>query len=423
MLFYAIQILASLFASYYYRNNRLRYFTVITVAYFISFYFSGSFDIALTLYCILIIIGVGRSFSVRLTDFLFALWLLIYFIIGIVFQDSFSTISSFVTRYGFLFICLYINFVKTESFEWIATESDFRFAVRIGLLTEFLIILLVWSSEGIGTRVVTNNQPIGAGMAIALITIIGWCYLKKQFTANETILYSILCTLIVLLSGTRGYMVIVSLGMFAILCMYLLDIPGNGEKMCLRIGLFLILISILLVWILIIDHGESVVRLLRLDASLGYRENENIYVKGIMKIAPWYNQLFGFGMAGTANHIEGFLSIVQQASQNRDWMFRKLLNKTIYHNYWYTILFQQGIIGLIIVFMFFINLMKRIITLKTDSWFKFLLFMLILGNMISQAYRITATCAVFELLIIMFFIRMIESMDALGEKEKGCHLS
>lgn len=419
MLFYLIQIIISFIAVYYYGDNRLRYFSMITAAYFISYYASGSFDIALTLYCAFVVLGVGKPSSFESMDFFLFSWVMVYFVIGVLFKSAYSTMAAFVTRYGFVVLWLWIYNIKPKEKEWVATVDDYRFAIRVGFLTELMIIILIWATDGIGARVVKDNQPIGAGMATALMTIIGWCYLNKQFSVKETMLYTVFCTITILLSGTRGYMVIYALAMVVIFSMYLLDTPENGKRSLQRVGIFLVILSLLVLYVFFVKP-DILVDVLRLDEGLGYRENENVYVKEIMKIAPWHNRLLGFGMSGTANHVEGFLEVVYQASWNRKWMIERLLNKSIFHNYWYTILFKQGVVGLVFIVVFFLRTIKTVLKLNTSLWFRSLLALLIIGNMISQTYRITATCSVFEMLLIMFFVKQIESRDALAEKD--CHL-
>lgn len=414
MLFYAIQIIASLFAYFYYRENKIRCFSVITMAYFIAYYMAGSYDISLSLYCVFLVLAAGKPTKIKLNEIFLCAWILLYTIAGVIFQNAMETMMAFVTRYGFILIYIYICISDKNKNHWKMSVSDCRFLVWCGILTEWLIVLLVWSSQGIGARVVTNNQPIGAGFITALLAVVGWGFLQQLFSAAETLFYSAVFLVIILLSGTRGYMLIAGMMMMVLLLVYLLDVPGHGQKMPVRVGICCIMAALIILSFLLMDQWDTLAQMLRLDDSLGYRENENLFVREIMKNAPWYNVLLGFGMGGSANHIDGFLKIVQIASWNRSFMFKRLLKKTLFHNYWYTILFKQGILGLLIIILFFVGMIQRILKLKTNRWFKGMLVMMVIGCMISQTYRITATCLIFETLIVTFFIEMGEQTNECG---------
>lgn len=421
MFFCFIQIAVSMMAYYHYYKNRIRYFTVITAIYFLSYFVAGSYDVPLTVYFIMVVLGIGIPRNIQLFEWIIYISLTVYSVIGILFQDVFLTLSSLITRYGYILIYFLLFSAKWSKRCWRIKKSDFHFMVRWGLLTEFLIVGLVWIQDGLGSRIVTNHQPIGAGIVIGLAVIIGWCYYTKRFSSSEMLIYSLITVVIVIMSGTRGYMVMIALPLLIILMMYLLDIHGNGEKQPGRMGVFLILVIVAVVFIWIMGMGEEVIQLLRLDKGLGYRENENAFVKGIMKNAPWYHQLFGFGLGGGASHIDGFLNIVEEASWNRSFMYDRLLTGTIFHNYWYTILFKQGIIGLIMVIAFFGKMIKDVYQLKTDLWISAMLYTMILGSAVSLTFRVTATCSIYETMMIavlMNIIRRSTKRENKGEKKR-----
>lgn len=64
-----------------------------------------------------------------------------------------------------------------------------RYMVRSGLLTEMLIVIVVWMKDGIGARVVTNHQPIGGGIVLGISLVVGICYRQHLFRAGEMLLY------------------------------------------------------------------------------------------------------------------------------------------------------------------------------------------------------------------------------------------
>ena len=420
MVIYLFQSIISLVALRYYHNNRIRYFTIATAAYFTAYFVTGEFDISLSFYFILLLIGMGIPQKAKVSSLGVILWITVYTIVGIVFQELFSTMTALITRFGYIiiFICM-ISEKKTDSL-WKADTEDYRFLVRTGLITELVIIALVWMQNGIGSRVVAGNQPIGAGIVIGLTAVIGWCYLRKMFTAAETVVYSLISVVVTVLSGTRGYMVIIALPLAVVMLAYLFDLPENGKNALIRIGVCCLVAAAAIICLFVIGRGEALIQVLRLDEGLGYRENENFFVKEIMQRAPWYNQLFGFGFGGNASHVSGFLDVVQQASWNREFMFSRLLTRTIFHNYWYTVLFKTGILGIGMIIVFYGLMLRKIFCVKGQSWEKWMLGMMVTGNIVSLTFRITATCSIFDMLLVAFFIRQLENDQIEIRERKTC---
>lgn len=409
MIVYLFQNLISLAALWYYRDNRIRYLTITTVAYFLSYFATGDFDISLSLYFGFLIIGAGLPKNIKMSSLFLLLWIVSYTIVGAVFQDFFATATALITRFGYIIIFIFMQLEKKTDSLWKADTEDYRFIVRAGLITELAIVAMVWMQTGIGSRVVAGHQPIGAGIVIGLMAVIGWCYLRKMFTAAETVVYSLISVVVTVLSGTRGYMVIIALPLAVIVLAYLLDIPESGQKAFIRIGICCLIASVAIISLFVTDRGETLIQILRLDEGLGYRENENLFVKEIMQRAPWYNQLFGFGFGGNASQVKGFLEAVQQASWNREFMFSRLLTRTIFHNYWYTVLFKTGILGMAMIILFYGLMFRKIFCVKGQIWEKWMLGMMVTGNIVSLTFRITATCSIFEMLLVAYFIRHLEN--------------
>lgn len=385
-----------------------------------SYFATGEFDISLSLYFAFLVLGIGLPRNIEISSLLVVSWIVLYTIVGVVFQDLFATATALITRFGYIIIFLFMLLGKRTDELWKADVRDYRFLVRTGLITELAIVALVWMQNGIGSRVVAGNQPIGAGIVIGLALVIGWCYLKKMFTGAETVVYCLISALVTVLSGTRGYMVIIALPMAVVMLAYLLDLPENGKNALIRIGLCCLIGAAAIICLFVVDRGETVIQVLRLDEGLGYRENENLFVKEIMRRAPWYNQLFGFGFGGNASKVNGFLEVVQQASWNREFMFSRLLTRTIFHNYWYTVQFKTGILGVGMIILFYGLMIRKILCVKGQSWGKWMLGMMVTGNIVSLTFHITATCSIFEILLVAFFIRQMQNEQIEIKGEKKC---
>lgn len=415
MLIYIMQIIASIIVYHYLKINTLRYLAAVTSVYFFSYLMAGSYDIALPIYYIAVFGGIRSVSSVRLFDLLYVAYIVLYTVVGVFFQELVLTVATVTTRYGYILLLLW--YLSSEDHGYEASAEDYRFVVRLGIMTELFLIAIIWLRDGWGVRIITNNQPIGGGIMIALTSIIGYCYLNKKFSAAETVSYCILSLLIIILSGTRGYMVIWALPMAVVAIMYFLDIPGDGSRAPFRIAGALFFVAFAVVAIAVLNKAGSLSDLLRIQEGLGYRENENVFVQEIISDAPWYHKLFGFGFGGKANGVKGFYEALKTASWNRSIMFYKLQSSTIFHNYWYTVLFKQGFLGLCGVFVFYAAIFKRVVCMNTCIWIRLLVFMVLAGTVISLTFRITATCSAYELLLVGYFIRLFDKEQKSGRKE------
>lgn len=389
---------ASIWTLIRYRNeNPVRCFTVLTCIYMISLLFIGSFDYILPLYCVFLVLTFGWNYHFRPVSLLFLACVGCYTIWGILFQDWYLTITTVITRYGYILIfILYCSMKKHIR----CRESDVRFILYAGLLTELLMILCVWVRDGFGARVISNNQPLGGGIVIALIMLIGIGYKKQYFTTIETVIYSFCSIMIVILSGTRGYMVLLAFPLLVIFWMFLMDIPGKGRQVPVRVCIVMFAVYVFFLGMALFVDMTWITDLLRMNDGLGYRGNENLFVSLVKDSSPWYRTIFGYGFGGSAEHLDNYYEILEKASWNRSFMYSKLQESTIFHNYWNTIWYKQGYFGLVTVGIFYAGVFYDILKMETSIWNRWILMGTAAGTIISLTFRITATCSVFEFLIL-----------------------
>ena len=392
MAIYLVQGLLSIVTLIKRRDDFIRYTADITMLYFLSYLCAGSFDLSLSLYAVFLIAGIGKLQKISLGGIITGILICLYAGVGIMYQDAYMTLATVVTRYTYIIIYICMIFSEKIKRTKKVSADDYRYMVRSGLLTEMLIVIVVWMKDGIGARVVTNHQPIGGGIVLGISLVVGICYRQHLFRAGEMLLYDGISMILIILSGTRGYMIIFAMIMAVTMIVYFMDIP---------------------------DHGKTFELILRLDESLGYRENENLYVKELMKRIPWYRKWFGWGFGRSAAGTKEALTAAGLASWNRRYMFGKLLQRTIFHNYWYTILFKQGISGLIVMILFYARMVKRICQDIKDRWIRYFLLMMAVGTVILLTFRITATCSILEMLLVAYFIRQMEEDNGEGEKENA----
>ena len=104
MIIYLIQIMISLAALWHYRDKRIRYLTIATAVYFMAYFATGEFDVSLSLYFVLLLIGMGVPQKVDMAGLCLIFWIAAYTIVGAVFQNLFSTVTALITRFGYIII-------------------------------------------------------------------------------------------------------------------------------------------------------------------------------------------------------------------------------------------------------------------------------------------------------------------------------
>lgn len=236
MAIYLVQGLLSIISLIKRRDNFIRYMADITMLYFLSYLCAGSFDMSLSLYAVFLIAGIGKLQKISLGGIITGSWLCLYAGIGIVYQDAYMTLATVVTRYAYIIIYICMIFSEKIKQTKKVSADDYRYMVQSGLLTEILIVIVVWMKDGIGSRVVTNHQPIGGGIVLGISLVVGICYRQHLFRAGEMLLYDGISMILIILSGTRGYMIIFAMIMAVTMIIYFMDIPDQGNRMLQRIG-------------------------------------------------------------------------------------------------------------------------------------------------------------------------------------------
>lgn len=61
------------------------------------------------------------------------------------------------------------------------------------------------------------------------------------------------------------------------------------------------------------------------------------------------------------------------------------------------------------IILFYGLMFRKIFCVKGQIWEKWMLGMMVTGNIVSLTFRITATCSIFEMLLVAYFIRQLEN--------------
>lgn len=384
-----------------FQGNQIRLITCYTCIYLIMLTVMQEMDLSFTIYLIFVTAAFLPIKNVSLHMIIYFFYMIIYTSIGLVYQEFWNTASVLLTRYGFLFLGL-IMCKKRQKSNFLS-EKDYLFVLRWGTVTEVLLAIYLSFSGDLENRLTINSQAIGGSISVGVLPFICILYFMnyEMWKKKRMYRYLVIHLAIIVLSGTRGYMV---MGFLTVVPMFF-----SILKKQFRYRKRFILMSFgggLAIVLFLSSHWiqNKVGTLLRLKESVGYRVYENIFIRKIFVASPWLNKLLGFGLGGRAEGVNGYSAIVVQSAQGKSWMVSKLMTETTVHNYWYTILFKQGLIGLLLCGIVMITIFYKIFqTYKSSKQIFWTLALLFLGNIISITFRISSTCGVWEMVVMLWF--------------------
>lgn len=370
------------------------YYQLFTATvYLISLSYIQTLDITLVIYLIFSIIPYIRNF--KITSTLYSI-ILMYFVLSVfisVLNNGIgSAISIFTIRLSglFLFHFLFsdIDFQKHRVKTHI---SSFKYSVSF-LLCE-LIVLLIGLSLSTDGRLMLNYQcTVGC---IATSAVLFLAYRLLEFKSNRIIIIiaMIALTVVACLSGTRGYILVsvavtcVSIFVYAEIRMRLI--------MCL---------SALLIGLI---KYESILNLflskLRMGESTGRRTSENLFVLEFMNERSFFNLLFGNGFGAVVGRFSISEDIIARVSDTA-YTYYVLHNVSGFHNFWATILYSSGIVGLIMVIALYIMLFRQVLSSNASFKFKIVALVFLLSYAVLLWYRWTATSGILEFAMFAYIL-------------------
>ena len=381
------------------RKNYLYQIFGLSCAYLIFLTAFKEMDIPMSLLVMLCFLTLmPKKRYVSKVQFIYFVYIIIYVVIGILFQEKMTTVIIAITRYSFLLLALLQS--EKELPQKISWDDFLIKTLKIGTIVEIILAAYLLLNGDLQDRLTINHQAISGSLSVGLIVLNLTLYFayKRTWYIKHGMIYLLLNFGVILLSGTRGYIVMAVLPLIPFLYDYIIISNEGGRGR--RILIFLLLCILMLAGVLFYSQIMSrIATVLRVQDSLGYRENENKFIRDLFVVEPIVNKLFGFGLGGRANHLPYTHSIAVQASGTRYWMVSKLLTETTCHNYIYMILFKQGLLGLGLFIIVICAIKNRIKAAVYDNrFFYYTLLLSLIGIIVSLMFRISGTCGIFETL-------------------------
>ena len=207
---------------------------------------------------------------------------------------------------------------------------------------------------------------------------------------------------VVLFTATRGYIVVAG-GVFmaAALCFI-----SNRRKAVYSVGAAFALI-------LFFQHiYELIFSSMRFGESTGRRHAENLFLIKSLGTSHLYNVLFGHGFGTSLTTVPEFESILSEVS-NSNYTYYILHHVSGFHNFWATICYAAGIMGLLFIGILYFSLFWKARRYCKDKKIRLCIYAFLAAYFILLWYRWSATSGVFEFFVLAVVMKL-SSQETIG---------
>lgn len=379
------------------RKKVMEYSIVATFIYLVAFVFIQSFDILYVEYVFFFILPHIKDFrKISVLHFAFLAYILFECVIGIIYEPINSVFATFLTRF---FPLLFISLINTEKPVLSFPKKDYeQKLIRLIVLLECFLSVLLFVKGTPGDVFVVSHQPVGGNLSIIGIFLILNSALQSQKELKnhrvENIFYIFLLTIITLISGIRGYIIIVLPCAFYAVIAYLFDKPKK-RKLGLALSIFLSLG--ILVFSFLID-GRMITFLSGIDTSVGYREIEAAFFFHSLKSMDPIRWFLGFGI-GTKGARIGSWTLIYALSRGSLFYVNHLSNGAVLLNFWLTLLKDMGLIGFAIYLYLYVHMIPKRSSRPTPQRSGWILYAVLYAFML--LYRTSCTNSLIELYLFV----------------------
>lgn len=397
----------------------LTYQLTILIVFLIALTLVGTLDMTLPVYFVAVCLSLLKGLAFR-ENFALCLYGLygVYLLIGVLMQDMVGSFVTFITRL-FQFIIFYLVFenrrvtavrCRTMQMIWLAAIAETALGVYLLLNGTFI------DAETGMARLVSNSQPITGNLAVVALPLILWEYFHPNASPQKRLTLigvSAIFFIWIVLSGTRGYMVLFGL---SVLVMYsdFLGLRFNGERWAFsRRSVLIVLILAAGAILLLRDPSvlENVSSALGLERTMGIRTYENAMVLDFFQNAGWPTKLFGIGIGGNGADYPAYLEALGRQAALGMWHLETYYNAsgTTFHNLFANLLLTQGILGIGMAVAVFFNIFKKICQCcKNSTPVRISLLLYLIGFAIMNYFRWSAACGIPEMLVLAYVLRLQE---------------
>ncbi|WP_293813035.1 hypothetical protein [uncultured Phascolarctobacterium sp.] len=412
-----LTVIADIFILIQYKSAYIKQQIYLLLIFIIGLTFVGQLDVLLPIYFTFSAVTlISKLKFVTKVTFFSSIYFLIYLLYGLINQDIVATIVAFVAKFWQFIIFFIVISIKIKFKETITMQTIYTCLIIETLLGMYLLSTGQMMDPNGMVRLVSNSQPITGNLAIVTLPISVYLYFSVNATSvirRKLILTNLLFLVWIVLSGTRGYLMIYSFTMLVILLDYF-GFRVRDIKSLIKNSLF-ILCGISLVVLLIIiwlpDVTDRVDSILRLSASVGIRTFENALIIDFFKNTSLLVNIFGIGMGGKAGEYSEYLKALNDQLTLGMWHSSRYMygSGVLFHNLYANILLTLGILGLIVIAFMGLYIYKTISLCCIDSVdIKYALILYFIGFLLMNYYRWSADCGIGEMIILALILQKIK---------------
>lgn len=395
-----------------YKDSIVTYQFCVLVLYLIAITITTSMKIILPIYIVLSLLPyLSNTKKIEQSTFIIISINLVYLLYGILFQDKTEAVTTFLSKtYQFIAFMLFFAYAKKKQ---PIIDFDGKKIMLLCIIVESLLGMYLITHAVFVARITAGRQPVGGNISIVVLPIIIYAYFKEKKTRGIIIAYSFVSAIWILLSGTRGYLLLFIMVMLPIYWDYFFSLNKSSRKRILP-AFILLFVLFGYVFFLLTTHSDSIqwfTDFLRLDTGIGSRGSENHIALDFFVNTSIKYKLFGTGFGGTPSEVVGYLDAVA-ANTATSWSYTNYATRvgTAFHNLFSNILLIQGVLGCIMVISIFIWGYKRIhILIELNKTERFCLYMFWIGFFIMNYFRWSCDCGISEMIIFGLVLGIITS--------------
>lgn len=352
--------------------------------YLVSLSFIQTLDITLPIYIVFALVPYLKSFKIK--NF-FAMSFLWYFAtimaISVLLNGIWSPLSTILIRLAGLLFFYYV-------YSNVEFESMHGFEIAASVVCEILLTVLGFILSP-NFRLMLNFQCTVGCISTSFVLLCAYDWYKNKSMLSFVAM--LIHTLIACISGTRGYILvclavtIVSIVLFSSFKQKLVAIP-------------VVIVGIIIEHNSIFQVFEST---LRFGESTGRRNSENMFVIKLMLQSPIYNVLFGNGFGTPTKQFQAAPSIISEVADSR-YTYVVLHNIDSFHNFYFTILYSAGIVGLLFVIALYCYLFKSALTSCNNRKMKIVIACYLVSYAVLLWYRWSATSGILEFVLVAYIL-------------------
>lgn len=325
----------------------IRYQLFVATIYLFSLSFIQTLDITLVIFSFFSMLPYLKSLKLPRNPvfIVFVVYLFVDLLVSIFMNGVINASSIFVIR--LIGILLYFLLFRNVCVGTTITSKQLCFTLFLFAACETIIsFLAIFISGGFG-RLMLNSQCTSGCISIAGILLVGK-YLEVCNSKRKIIGFSFCAyfTFWSIASETRGYLVIC---IFMTL-VYILLYCSTQTKTMIVLGLIVIFV------IFGSNLSEYFLKITRFDASTGRRGAENQFVLEYMFQSP-IHLIFGYGFGQRVGLLNDVGDLISTVSSGDVYVNYILYQVSGFHNFFATIFYSCGLVGLSIVFIAFIYLL------------------------------------------------------------------